>query len=404
MAGTRSRKLYEEAHDAAYLWRVRSYFLVILLAFAPQLHAAVRRLVVWCQGKEAAELAEARNRGLTVTGTSRVWDMDDMAERWASDANLEADFRLDEAGLRALEVGLDIPAVVRLGDRGGHWYKDVTRTEVLLITLMRLHRCTTYRELGNTFGLQMSVIGMVINYGLAFIDDKVKVGLADIRRWVHYAPGWCEAVDRKTNGVFVNVYGFIDVVIQRVCRLSGVLVQGGNLDPQRHFYCGYKGYHALKFQGVEAPCGVCINFYGPGMGSVSDSTMMYDSNILDDLREVAAFYGCPFGLCGDPACPQSPVMYKPFMAGGFISMAQRMYNHLGAVMRVTVEWKFGDLQQCWRCLAEWKQLRVLAMPVPRHVRVGVFLTNCVNCHYPNRTEKYFNCAPPTLPEYISIIE
>jgi hypothetical protein len=395
--------MHEAAHEAAHQWRVRSYFLVMLLVFAPQLHAVVRALVEICQSEERAEEAEARNRALTITGSERVYDMDDMVERWVSDANMEADFRFDEAGLRALEGGLSIPTVVRLGDRSGHWYKDVTRTEVLLITLQRLHRCTTCRELGNTYGLQMSVVGMVVNYGLAFIDDAVKVGLSDIRRWVHYMPGWCEAVERKTNGVFTNVYGFIDVVIQRVCKISGVIVQNGQLDPQRYFYCGYKGFHALKFLGVESPCGVCINFYGPGMGSVSDSTMMHDSAVLADLNEIARFYNYQFGLCGDPAHPQSPVMHKPFMTGGRVTIQQRMYNHLGARMRVTVEWKFGDLQQYWRCLTEWKQLRILAMPVPRHMRVGMFLTNCANCHYPNRTEKYFECAPPTLDEYLAII-
>jgi hypothetical protein len=329
--------------------------------------------------------------------------MDEMAHRWGNDANIEADFRLDEAGLRALEAGLDMMEVVRLGDRNGHWHEDVTRAEVLLVTLMRLHRCSTCRELGNIFGLQMSVVGMAFNYGLAYIDGKVKVGLQDVRRWVHHVPGWCEAIERKTNGVFCNVYGFIDVVIQRVCKISGVIVLNGQLDPQRYFYCGYKGFHAVKFQGVEAPCGTCINFYGPGMGSVSDSTMMHDSRIIQDLDEIARHYNYLFGLYGDPAYPHSPVMYKPFMAGAHISMAQRMYDHLGARMRVTVEWKFGDLQQCWRCLTEWKQLRILAMPVPRYMRVGMFLTNCVNCHYPNRTESYFDCAPPTLAEYLSII-
>ena len=118
-------------------------------------------------------------------------------------------------------------------------------------------------------------------------------------------------------------------------------------DPQC-FYCGYKGFHAVKFQGVEAPCGTCINFHGPGMGGFSDSTMMHDSRVMHDLDEIAQHYNYLSGLHGDPACPHSPVMYKPLMAGAHVTMEQQMYNHLGARMRVTVEWKFGDLQQHWR--------------------------------------------------------
>jgi hypothetical protein len=80
-------------------------------------------------------------------------------------------------------------------------------------------------------------------------------------------------------------------------------------------------------------------------GSVPDSTMIHDSHVLDDLREVAVFCGCPLGLCGDSAHPQSPVTCKcePFMAGGFVTMAQRAHGDLGAATRVTAEWAFGDL-------------------------------------------------------------
>jgi hypothetical protein len=280
----------------------------LLLLFAPALHDATRELVVMYQAKEARAEAEAKNRALYITGTERVWDMGEMARRWGNDANIKADFRLDEAGLRALETGLDMMEVVRLGNRNGHWYKGVTRTKVLLVTLMRLRRCSTCRELGNFFGLQMSVVGMAFNHGLACIDGKVKVGLQDVRRWIHHVPGWREAIERKTNGAFCNARGFIDVVMQRVCKISGVIVLNGQLDPQRCFYCGYKGFRAVKFQGVEAPCSTCINFYGPGVGSVSDSTMMQDPRIMHDLDELARHYNYLFGLCDDPAHPPPPVI------------------------------------------------------------------------------------------------
>ena len=57
---------------------------------------------------------------------------------------------------------------------------------------------------------------------------------------------------------------------------------------------------------------------------------------------------------------------------------------------------------CSFCICR-KQMRLLRMPVPRCMIAAVFLTNCVNCHYPNRTEKYFDCAPPSLSEYFAIM-
>jgi hypothetical protein len=251
--------------------------------------------------------------------------------------------------------------------------------------------------------------------------------MADLRRWVHYVPSWAEAVDRKTEGVFTQVFGFIDVLIQRIAKISKVLVAGGPLDPQRYFYCGYKGYHALKWQGIESPCGITLYFGQPSMGSVSDSTIMlvplsilfiykhvhgplmsfwyrYNSGVLGDLQAVATYYNYQFGVYGDPAYPGSPVMYKPYVSGGYISAAQRVHNHRGARARVTVEWKFGDVQQYWRATTEWKQMRLLAMPVTRYMLAAAFLTNCVNCHHPNRTEKYFDCAPPSLPAYFRVMQ
>ena len=130
---------------------------------------------------------------------------------------------LDEAGLRALEAGLGVVEVARPGDRSGHWRKDVARAEALLVALTRLCRCSTCRELGDVFGLQMSVVGMAFDHGLAFMDGKAKVGLQGTRRWVHYVPGWREAIERKTNGAFCNVHGLVVVVMQRACKTSGVM-------------------------------------------------------------------------------------------------------------------------------------------------------------------------------------
>jgi hypothetical protein len=42
---------------------------------------------------------------------------------------------------------------------------------------------------------------------------------------------------------------------------------------------------------------------------------------------------------------RSPVTCKPFVTGGRVTMQQRTCNHLGARVRVAVEWKFGDLKQ-----------------------------------------------------------
>ena len=198
-------------------------------------------MLLWFRRRWAEQVAVMRTRRLLVSCESeRVWDMDAMAEKWRTDANMEQDFRFDEAGLRTLEDELGMPEEIKLGPRDGSWCKVVTRTEVLLITLERMHRCTTLFDLGNKYALQKSAIGNAINFGLEYMEHEFKVALADVRRWVHYVPGWAEAVDAKTGGVFTPVWGFIDVLIQRICKISNILVVGGQLNPQRYYYCGYK--------------------------------------------------------------------------------------------------------------------------------------------------------------------
>ena len=121
------------------------------------------------------------------------------------------------------------------------------------------------------------------------------------------------------------------------------------------------------------------------------------------LAEIAFSYQFLFALYGDPAYPMSPVLSKPFVSGATITVGQRIYNYYGARARVTVEWYFGDLKQYWSTVCHWKLFRLHAVPCPRYMRVAAFFTNCLNCHFPNRGEKYFDCKPPSMPAYFAVL-
>ena len=233
MAGTRSRAIYEAAARMARRWRQRAHMVMFFAVVFPRLRRPVLALLLWLWRRCAEQVDVMRARTLLVSCEGgRVWDMDTMAEKWQTDANMEQNFRFDEIGLRTLEGELGMPETIKLGPQDGSWFKEVTRTEVLLITLERMHRCTTYFDLGNKYGLQTSVIGNAVNYGLEHLEHQFKAALADVRRWVHYVPGWAAAVDAKTRGVLTPVWGFIDVLIQRICKISNIMVVGGQLNPQ----------------------------------------------------------------------------------------------------------------------------------------------------------------------------
>jgi len=268
-----------------------------------------------------------------------------------------------------------------------------------------------------------------VNYGLAHIDKHFTPAMEDVARWVHYVPSWSAAIEKQSNGVFKNVYGFVDVICQRICRPSSIIVNDVVVDVQRAYYCGYKGHHLLKWQGIMSPwyefiyvcklkvvlnlslswrllsfcSGILFGLSGPFLGTESDSECLQSSGVLRMLAVIAWYYEYQFGIFGDPAYPRSPVLFKPFVAGAYISAAQRVYNYFGSRGRVTVEWFFGNVQQYWATVCKWKTMRLHAVPVPRYMRAAVFLSNCINCHYPNQMESYFDCKPPSLRTYFAIM-
>ena len=81
---------------------------------------------------------------------------------------------------------------------------------------------------------------------------------------------------------------------------------------QRIVYNGHKRVHALKFQSISIPNGIIANLSGPFEGRRHDSTMLQQSNVLQDLQSLAWLNGQPLCLYGDPAYPISLHLLSPF--------------------------------------------------------------------------------------------
>ena len=61
--------------------------------------------------------------------------------------------------------------------------------------------------------------------------------------------------------------------------------------------------HGIKFQSVALPNGMIANLNGPYEGRKHDSTMLYESNLVQDLQRIAWYNGHPLCIYGDPAYP-----------------------------------------------------------------------------------------------------
>jgi hypothetical protein len=263
MPGTRSRKFYVEASKMVEHWRERTHFLLCLGRAWTHLIEPALCLLNFCAQEEATATLAMADSTLRVMPRGRLLTLDGAWERHQTGANLEHVCRFDRAGLRLLCLELGFPGMIALGvspmqGNGPGRGKKVTGVEVLLTLLDRLHQHGTLKKLGDERGSQQPVISNAINHGLAHVAAKRGPAVKGVRRWVHHVPGWAAAVETKTNGVFPQLHGFVDVTHQRFCRPSSILVNGVVVDVQRPWCCGHKGHHAMKWQGIESPRGTMI--------------------------------------------------------------------------------------------------------------------------------------------------
>ena len=118
--------------------------------------------------------------------------------------------------------------------------------------------------------------------------------------------------------------GFVDGTVRRVCR------PGRN---QSVLYNGHKKVHAIKFQSVVAPNGMCANLYGPVEGRCHDSTMLARSDLLGLLqRHSRGPAGAMLYIYGDPTYPLRQQLQTPFR-GAQINNLQKDWNKAMSAVR-----------------------------------------------------------------------
>jgi len=191
MAGTRARRMYCEAWSRLNLWKQRGKLLITMGLMWPEMCIPVVCLLVMTADQCRRHYGTMRDLRLTNVGSDRVLTLEDCELRHVTSANLMAKYRFDLEGLQALEENIGLPEFVRLGGHVGSgrftaWTTVVSRTEILLITLDRLHSGTTLKKMGDEYGLQTSTVSSVFNYGLQHINETFGNALGDIRRFVYF--------------------------------------------------------------------------------------------------------------------------------------------------------------------------------------------------------------------------
>ena len=196
----------------------------------------------------------------------------------------------------------------------------------------------------------------------------------------------CSSAVRDNGCPVPNCWGFIDGTCMYICRPSY---------GQRSCYSGHKRQHCVKFQAVMTPCGLMAHVFGPIEGSRHDAFMLGESNLLQSLLEGHLQNYC---LYGDPAYPIRPQLLAPYR--GVVGDGETQFNKHMSKVQQSVEWGFGKVTKNFAFLDFKKNLKILLQPVAKYYLVGAFLMNCHTCLYGSQTSMYFNCAPPTLEQYL----
>jgi hypothetical protein len=303
---------------------------------------------------------------------------------------------MDTTELLAMVDVLEIPD--RITMPGGSVFLGL---EALCLTCARFRTAGDLDELALKYNRARSSISEIVNWVVIFLDTNWK-HLLDFDHMHLLSPPklqqYASAIHRAGSPL-KGVWGFIDCTIRQICRPSQY---------QRQAYSGHKRFHALKFQAIVLPNGLFGHLFGPHEGRRNDLFLLNESEVLEqcaehavreEMDENASDEDRYFQIFGDPAYGVSAHILSPFSGVGERTALQKEWNEKMSGVRIEVEHGFGIVSNTWPFLnAGWK-MQTGASPVGRYYRVGVLLTNSINCLRPNQVSQAFRCQPPDIRAY-----
>ncbi|KIJ33508.1 hypothetical protein M422DRAFT_264439 [Sphaerobolus stellatus SS14] len=287
---------------------------------------------------------------------------------------------------------LRIPAIIITE----HRYR-FTGTEALGLLLARFRTGADQYQLQAMYGRSQSAISTIVNWLVKFLDEKWK-HLLDWDYEHLLSPEKLRIYGQtlyNQGAPLDTVFGWPDCTKFFTCR---------PFQYQRLVYNGHSRAHCLKFQAIVIPCGIIVNLFGPIEGQRHDMTLWKESGVAENLAMHAfitddAGVQCPYQVYGDAAYGLSPHVLIPFSGSEARTPYERAWNGIMGKNHVSVENAFAIVLMLWPFLRTWWKMKIYGSPIGQYYRVGVLLTNAVNCISPNQIAQRFDCQPPSIEEY-----
>ncbi|KAH9100331.1 hypothetical protein LEN26_015965 [Aphanomyces euteiches] len=308
-----------------------------------------------------------------------------------SDADSDLKFRFDVYGVIKLTNLLCVPHVVITKD-----HDRCLGIEALCITLNRMAYPKRFYDMMQTFERSRESLCRIFNHVIDLLYGKWHGLLYFCLNIVQHRLDVYKTAIVSKGSPLETVFGFIDGSKVETCRIGP---NSDHRDLQRHVYSGHKRKHCLNFQGVTAPDGLCISFWGPIEGSRHDSTLLRSSELLDFLDANELIFGASL-LYGDPAYGVSKWICSGYK-GRALDGQKKAFNAAMSKVRQAVEWSFGAMKREWAMVTYKMQQKILLQSVGKVVLVAMLLSNCQCCHEGrNQISLYFGLTPPSLDEYL----
>lgn len=405
-AGVLSRSAAFSAAEIQMLFRIRRYVRTCLAAIAvhPEKKVLKLLLIKLLRLRQGICAPMVLNRTVLQPKNRTIQSLE-----WGDDYIRELFMFNDRHQLRAALTSLRAPTTLKLfGTNTG----TVDSEFAFLLYLYRMANRAKLTLMATVFGEDWSVISRALAAFGAWLYDAHSHRLTDAMHfWAQYVSSFnMKIVERGIPPAYSRVWAFIDATLVCTGRPSDVAITTfppapgppvvWDVDAQYEFYCAYAMQHGLKWQAVVGPCGLVLDLCGCSFGSQHDSRLFSESKIFQrllemhwadlGLRAMADYYH----LMGDSAYSNGPVVIR--VPGGRSPEALRC-----SAVRVAVEHAFSKIYTKCRSMDWSDNARLFSgQRIVEMFYNCALLCNIHTCMNGSQIGNYFNCACPSLEDYM----
>ena len=300
------------------------------------------------------------------------WRYEHLNLEGLTDNECKVEFRFGKDDIYTLLHTFRLPEVTRC-------YNGVVidSVEALCICLKQYAYPCRYADLILRFGRSVPQICMAANFITEIIYSRCCYLLTEL--------------NHNSGATLENCWSFIDGTVRPNCR------PGKN---QKVALMVTKWCMLLSFKLLLPPNGLIANLYGPVEGRRHDSSILAMSGLLPQLEQYSV---SPTGdiLCiyGNPAYPHRLQLQRQYERRTQLTEEQQAFNQSMTKARVSVEWIFGDILNCFKFTDFKKNLKIGLRSVGKIYTVCALLRNAMTCLHGSTTPAYFDLQPPALHEY-----